>query len=216
MSVRFASFAMDPERRRLTCGETVLRLTPKAFDLLWLLVEAAPRVVTKAEIHARLWPGGVVSDATLVGLVKEIRRALGEQAGRIVRTVHRVGYALDVPVERDAAAPTGSHWLISGTRRIALVSGENIIGRDPAASVWVDHPTVSRRHARLTILATHAVLEDLGSTNGTSFRGRPVEGGVTLHSGDEFLCGDLALSYQLSSALPPTVAGRPGLRRVGG
>jgi DNA-binding winged helix-turn-helix (wHTH) protein len=216
MSVRFASFLMDPERRRLSCGQAVLRLTPKAFDLLWLLVEAAPRVVGKAEIHARLWPGGVVSDATLVGLVKEIRRVLGEDAGRIVRTAHRVGYALDVPVEREAAVPTGNHWLVCGERRIALAAGENIIGRDPGASAHVDHPTVSRRHARLTILATHAVLEDLGSTNGTSLRGRPVEGSVTLHSGDEFLCGELALSYQLSSAVPPTVAGRPGPRRAGG
>ena len=61
----------------LATGEPV-HLTPKAFDLLSLLVEAAPRVVPKREIHERLWRGGVVTDATLVGLVKEIRRALDD------------------------------------------------------------------------------------------------------------------------------------------
>lgn len=214
MSVRFVGFAMDADRRQLKRGDAVLKLTPKAFDLLWLLVEAAPRVVTKNEIHARLWPGGVVSDATLVGLVKEVRRALGEGADTLLRTAHRIGYALDVPVERGDVAPAGNHWLIVGLQRHALVSGENIIGRDPGVTVWIDHPTVSRRHARLSILATHAVLEDLGSTNGTFFRGQPVQEAVTLRSGDEFLCGQLALSYQMSSAVPPTQVGRPGVRPI--
>ena len=49
-------------------------MTPKAFDLLTLLINAAPHVVPKAELHGRLWPNGVVTDSTLVGLVQEIRR----------------------------------------------------------------------------------------------------------------------------------------------
>ena len=73
---RFGTFELDSQRRQLRRGEQDLHLTPKAFDLLSLLIDAAPRVVPKSELHQRLWPSGVVTDATLVGLVKEIRRVL--------------------------------------------------------------------------------------------------------------------------------------------
>ena len=57
-------------------GAAIVHVTPKAFDLLQLLIEQAPRVVEKRELHERLWRGTFVSDATLVGLVKELRRGL--------------------------------------------------------------------------------------------------------------------------------------------
>src|SRR5690606_22161358 len=48
-----------------------------------------------------LWPNGVVTDATLVGLVKELRRALSDDTpgSPIIRTVQRVGYAFNTPLE---------------------------------------------------------------------------------------------------------------------
>jgi hypothetical protein len=82
MVMRFGPFVLDAARRQLFRDDTTVHLTPKAFDLLFLLVDAAPRVLSKGELHERLWPGTYVSDATLVGLVKELRRALGS-AGRI-------------------------------------------------------------------------------------------------------------------------------------
>jgi DNA-binding winged helix-turn-helix (wHTH) protein len=98
--VRFQSFDFDSVRRRLSRAGEEVHLTPKAFDLLALLIEAAPRVVPKAEFHRHLWPNGVVSDATLAGLVKELRRALAghEPGASFIRTAHRVGYAFDMPV----------------------------------------------------------------------------------------------------------------------
>jgi DNA-binding winged helix-turn-helix (wHTH) protein len=201
MAARFGLFELDPQRRQLLREGQVLHLTPKAFDLLSLLVDAAPRVVPKMEIHQRLWPAGVVTDATLVGLVKEIRRALADAAQDSIRTVHRVGYAFDAPVTRTPVPSRGDcHWLIAGERRIALAEGENIIGRDPAANVWLDFATVSRRHARVSVLATQAVLEDLGSKNGTSVDGVPLNGAATLRDGDEFACGQLVITYRQSSA----------------
>ena len=98
-TARFGSFALAIDSRRLTRAGADLHLTPKAFDLLALLVDAAPRVVPKAELHARLWPDTFVSDSTLVGLVKEVRRVLGDADADapIVRTVARVGYAFAAP-----------------------------------------------------------------------------------------------------------------------
>jgi DNA-binding winged helix-turn-helix (wHTH) protein len=88
---RFGSFVLDSARRQLRRNGSVVHLTPKAFDLLAMLVAEAPRVVPKAELHERLWPGTFVTDATLVGLVKEVRRALDDRdpAAPLVRTAHR-------------------------------------------------------------------------------------------------------------------------------
>ena len=87
-AARFGSFALAIDSRRLTRAGADLHLTPKAFDLLALLVDAAPRVVPKAELHQRLWPDTFVADTTLVGLVKEVRRVLGDAdaASPLIRT----------------------------------------------------------------------------------------------------------------------------------
>jgi len=203
---RFGTFELDSQRRQLRRGAQDLHLTPKAFDLLSLLVEAAPRVVPKSELHQRLWPTGVVTDATLVGLVKEIRRVLedADPQAPLIRTAHRVGYAFDAPVTRAPLAPRLSHWLIVGERRIALTEGENIIGRDPEVNVWLDFATVSRRHARLVVTNTGAVLEDLGSKNGTNLEGTRITDAQPLRNGQQFACGRLNVTYRESGAGLPT------------
>jgi DNA-binding winged helix-turn-helix (wHTH) protein len=220
MVTRFGSYQLDSQRRQLSRDGQVLHLTPKAYDLLLLLVDAAPRVIPKSEIHQGLWPSGVVTDATLAGLVKELRRVLSDSsdAAPIIRTAHRVGYALDVPVVRDCEPQRERHWLVAMDRRIALTQGANLIGRDPAANIWLDYATISRRHARVTVSPTGIVLEDLGSKNGTSLRGVPLTRTVALQNGDEFACGQLVITYVRSSTELPTATevsriGEPEARR---
>lgn len=206
MTVRFDSFELDAGRRLLLRDGCVVHLQPKAFDLLKLLVDAAPRVVPKSELHERLWPNSVVSDSTLVYLVKEIRRALGDhgRAQPLIRTAHRVGYAFDAPIAR-ATLVSLSRWLVAGEKRIALTEGEHLIGRDPEADVLLDSSTVSRRHARLVVTGEGAVLEDLGSKNGTTVGGTRITDAVTLHNGDGIVCGQVVLTYRESGAGMPTV-----------
>lgn len=202
MTARFGAFVFDTGRRQLLRDGADVHLTPKAFDLLALLVERAPSVVPKAEIHTHLWPGTFVSDATLVGLVKEVRRALlDDQKGSLIRTAHRVGYAFAGLTEADGPtriAPAVTHWLEVGTRRIALQNGTNVIGRDPDAAVWIDVPGVSRRHAQITLEDGAATLEDLASKNGTLVGDRPVRGRVTLQHGDRILIATELLVFHLS------------------
>jgi DNA-binding winged helix-turn-helix (wHTH) protein len=207
LKVGFGSFELDSSRRQLLREGRDVHLTPKAFDLLTTLIEAAPRVVTKTELHERLWPNGVVSDATLVGLIKEIRRALGdaERDAPYVRTANRVGYAFEAPIVRGPRPLQWLRWLLAGERHIGLVAGENVIGRDPEANVQLDYATISRRHARLTVTETSTVLEDLGSKNGTTLDGKRLTSAVTLCNGDRFACGDVHLTYRESSAGAPTV-----------
>jgi DNA-binding winged helix-turn-helix (wHTH) protein len=203
--VSFRDFVLDPDRRQLLRDGIEVHLTPKAFDLLALLIERAPAVVTKVEIHERLWPATFVSDVTLAGLVKEVRQALGgDRDAPAIRTVHRVGYAfaepLDTRPQPGAAATT--HWLVVGDRRIALRSGVNIIGRDPAAAVWLDVPGVSRRHAQIVLDDRVVTLEDLGSKNGTLCRDRPVRERVRLRHGDRIqIASEVLVLYEPGAGL---------------
>ena len=82
MRASFGSLTVDTDARRLDRDGAELHLTPKAFDLLALLLEAAPKVVSKRDLHARLWRDSFVADATLVGLVKEVRRVLQQDLQR--------------------------------------------------------------------------------------------------------------------------------------
>src|SRR5688500_2128967 len=97
MQMRFGEFTLDTESRLLRRGDAERHLSPKAFDLLQLLLTNRPRALSKSELHERLWPSTFVSDATLTSLVAEVRAALGEHAqdGRNIRTVHRFGYAFN-------------------------------------------------------------------------------------------------------------------------
>ncbi|HVJ30390.1 MAG TPA: FHA domain-containing protein [Gammaproteobacteria bacterium] len=206
MTVRFGSCELDAARRQLVREGREIHLTPKAFELLTLLVDAAPRVVKKAELHDRLWPNGIVSDAMLVGLIKEIRRALDDRdkSAPLIRTVHRVGYAFAAPVARAPRPSSVSRWLIAGERRIVLVDGDNVIGRDPEANVQLDYATVSRRHARVVVAESSTMLEDLGSKNGTTIGGAKLTVAVELRNGDRFACGQVLLVYRESRAGFPT------------
>jgi DNA-binding winged helix-turn-helix (wHTH) protein len=208
--MRFGRFEFDPVTRRVRSEGKEIHLTPRVFDLLVALLDGAPRVVSKRELHARLWPGGLVADATLVALVKQLRAALGDRdrAAPLIRTVHRVGYALEAPVmHADTPQPAGAaRWLTLGRRRLSLVTGENLIGRDDVATVRLDDPAVSRRHARILVSDTGTLIEDLGSKNGTFVGGRPVVGSpAPLHDGVEVAFGTVRVTYRESGAGMATV-----------
>ena len=216
-TIRFRSCELDPTRRRLLQHGREVHVTPKAFDLLMLLVDAAPRVVPKRELHSRLWPRVAVSDWTLFSLIKELRRALGDANPKspLIRTVHRVGYALNETAERVAARPRRDRrWLVVDGGRFGLVAGENVIGRDPGAEVSLDDTTVSRHHARILVSDAGVMIEDLGSKNGTSVGGARIREQVALRDGDQISFGDLAALYRESRAGQTTVS-RVGSPRSG-
>jgi DNA-binding winged helix-turn-helix (wHTH) protein len=199
--VRFGSFEFDASTRRLRRDGSDIHLPPKAFELLGLLVASAPKVVIKRELHARLWPGGAVADATLVALIKQLRRALGDVDRRapLIRTVHRVGYALELPVSAgERRAPRQPEcWLMAGSRRFPLASGENLVGRDAQARVRLDDPAVSRRHARIVVQGGSARLADMGSKNGTFCEGQRLDDDqVILQDGFRVVFGTVQLIYR--------------------
>jgi hypothetical protein len=214
MRATFGPFTVDARTRQLAEGSQVLHLSPKAFDLLLLLLERRPAVVPKGEIAARIWPGVTVSETSMGGLVKEIRRALRDDPARpaFIRTAHSVGYAFIGGAEGHPALrgtpDEGSYraWLAWNDRTFSLAAGENIIGRDPRCTVWVDASGVSRRHARIVVTGTESAIEDLGSRNGTAIRRTTVTTPRRLEDGDPIRLGATTLTFRQWSEerAPPT------------
>jgi DNA-binding winged helix-turn-helix (wHTH) protein len=210
--IRFGAFSVDSGARQLFRDDAEIHLSPKAFDLLMLLLEARPRAVSKATLHERLWPGTFVSDATLTSLVAELRRALEDRQYRLIRTVHRFGYAFggqaaDVADRPESRLTAVKHWILWDAGQVALSEGENILGRDSGVAVWIDSTTVSRRHARIVIHGLGATLEDLGSKNGTYVRDERLTAPRGLTDRDQIRIGSVVLTFRASSDTGPTETG---------
>lgn len=210
MRLRFGPFIVDSETRQLVRETSEIRLSPKAFDLLCMLLERRPKVVDKSELHARIWPGTFVVDTNLSILVGEIRRALADtpQQSQFIRTVHKVGYAFSAEATDvgEPAAPVAREgatcWVAWNDRTFMLAPGDNIIGRDPQCRVWLDAAGVSRQHARIRIATAgrRAVVEDLDSTNGTFVRESRVTAPQELSDGDVIQIGAVALTFRMWAA----------------
>jgi DNA-binding winged helix-turn-helix (wHTH) protein len=204
VTYRFDDFTLDAQTRRLLRGEREIHLSPKAFDLLSLLIEHRTKAVSKAELQERLWPSTYVLETNLAGLVAEIRRALEDPAEnpRYIRTVQRFGYWFignvdNVADREDAVKPSVRYWLIWESRQIALSEGENILGRGQDASVWIDAPGVSRHHARIRLEGSAAAVEDLGSKNGTYVGGQRITAAAPLSDGDQIRLGSVVVTFRI-------------------
>lgn len=79
--------------------------------------------------------------------------------------------------------------LCCAEQELPLSEGENVIGRTSEATVRISSSRVSRRHARIVVTGGRAVLEDLGSKNGTYLRGHRIQEPVELSDGDEICFG---------------------------
>src|SRR5438552_6924534 len=153
MRVAFGGFMFDSGMRELLADGQPAHLSPKAFDVLKLLLERRPNVVDKQEIYGAIWPNTFVGDAALNVVVAEIRRVLGDDSKtpKYIRTVHRIGYAFSFEpvVEVTTAAPTKGPaasprcWLAVNERTFPLADGENDVGPDLQSTVWLGESGVA-------------------------------------------------------------------------
>lgn len=204
MPLRFGAFTFDPAARELRRDGAVVPLSPKAFRLLELLVDARPNPVTREALYAALWPDVVVEPGNLHTLVSEVRSATAHDA---IRTVHRVGYAF---VAAGTIEDHTRYSLLLGSDEVPLRTGENVIGRDPHDAVVIHAPDVSRHHAKLTIAGTTVTLEDLGSKNGTFLGTKRVTRATEVKPGDDILIGTTRMRLVQVDALRTTVTASRG------
>ena len=192
---------MDIDARQLYRGNAAVHLSPKAFDLLAFLVAQRPRAVPRQELYDHLWPDTFVVDANLPILIREVRNALGDTKGKWIRTVHRHGYAC-APEQQPAVGTEGdaTHILFQAEREVPLREGQNIVGRDPAATVRFASASVSRQHAAITVAGESATIVDLRSKNGTFVDNEPVTGPRKLRDGMTLRFGKMEMVYRWAPA----------------
>jgi len=194
----FGPFTLDAAARQLCRGADVIHLSPKAFDLLAVLVQRRPTALSKKDILDALWRGTFVSEGNLAVLIKEIRDALGDTAQRptYIRTVQRFGYAFHAVAAEVQSRGTSPCWLSWGSQRATLLTGDNVLGRDPTSTVIIDVLGVSRRHAMIAVAGEHVMLTDLGSKNGTFADGERVTAPLPLGNDVEIRLGPVPIRFR--------------------
>ncbi len=96
--LRFDRYLLDLNRGCLVLDDNEIALRPKTFAVLHFLVENCGRLISKEELFAAVWPDIAVTDDALVQSVGELRRALGDDGPRLIRTVPRRGYRFESDV----------------------------------------------------------------------------------------------------------------------
>ena len=135
----FGPFRLDPAERSLLRDGKAVPLTPKAFELLVLLVENRGHLLKKDELIERVWPNTFVEEANLAQNVSALRKALDDKNGgaQYIETVPKGGYRF--------TAAVGDHTPAAGVESVAA---------EPLSSRLVSR--VALRYV-LTFLATAAV-----------------------------------------------------------
>ncbi|TCP04298.1 ATP-binding protein [Rubrivivax gelatinosus] len=121
---RVAHCTIDFESRRLLLDGEPARLGPRSFDLLVTLLEGRSRVISRAELIERVWPGPAVEDHALSAQVSLLRKLLGPGS---ISTVAGRGYQLVCEVEELVDEPDG---LAPSSRVMELPAGPaGFVGR---------------------------------------------------------------------------------------
>lgn len=98
----FGPFRLDRQKRQLVRGDEVVSLTPRVFEILFVLVENHTRVVPKAELMKAVWPDSFVQEANLAQNICVLRKALGDcsRQPRYIATLPSLGYKFTESVRR--------------------------------------------------------------------------------------------------------------------
>src|ERR1700723_2148844 len=103
----FGQFVLDPGRRTLSRADSAVSLTPKAFDVLFFLVQNPNQLVTKEELLQAVWGDTFVEEGNLTQYISHLRKALGDNTEdtRLIVTIARKGYQFTARVTVVAEEP---------------------------------------------------------------------------------------------------------------
>lgn len=209
---RLGAWLVEPALDRISRDGTVVRLRPRAMDVLVVLAAAAGTLAAKQQLVDAVWRTEFVSDHALTQVIAELRAAFGDDARRpaYIENIPRRGYRLVAAVTPVAAA-------VPATRQVSLPcklrsdqgdhllrQGANVIGRTGDADICIDRSEVSRCHARILVEGADATLEDLGSKNGTYLNGARLGQPTALSDGDEIWIGRSVARFRFLVAGEPT------------
>src|ERR1044071_6788670 len=100
----FGPFVLDARSRILLREGATVRLTPKAFETLLVLIQHAVQVVEKEQLLKEVWPDSFVEEGSLSRNIHELRKALGDDSSepRYIETIPKRGYRFVAPVKVSA------------------------------------------------------------------------------------------------------------------
>ncbi len=204
--MRFADCVLDLSARQLERQGRVVPLEPKVYDLLEVLIQRRPAVVTNNELDELLWPEVYVARTSLMRLISRLRAALGDtpHGSKVIRTAYKTGYAFcaEVTPAPSAPRPVAKFELVWKKHLLPLTDGVHVVGRDDACGLVIDASTVSRQHARITVVSGAATIEDLESTH---VNGTRISAPTRLAFGDELSLGSEVLQVRKRVASARTV-----------
>ena len=116
----FDKYALDPGRRELHCGATIVAMEPQAFDLLVHLIRHREHVVSRDELIEQIWGGRIVSESALSTRINAVRCAIGDSGTeqRLIKTLPRKGVRFVGEVREGQRAIRGAGRRPSATRLV--------------------------------------------------------------------------------------------------
>ena len=179
---------IDVDKEVLRHAGQTIHLTPRAFALLNYLRQQPERLVTKTELIESVWPSAHVSNGVIKVAVRELRKALGDDAHspRFIETVHGRSYRfigqlaptrMPTPESRSASqeqdansipvvaseyelAQLDHYWqrALQRQRQLVLVSGDPGIGKSTLLQHWVEK-TQADSHSLFALGRCHLQLD---------------------------------------------------------
>ena len=164
---QFGEFQLDAANKLLVRNGIQVRLTPKVFDTLSLLLEHPGQLIEKDEFMRQLWPETFVEESALAENICRLRRALGDAEGqRFIATVPKHGYRFFAEVRRVAATATAEPEASGSIRSLAVLPLENL-SHDPEQEYFADGMT----DELITQLAQISNLRVISRTSVLRFKG---------------------------------------------
>jgi DNA-binding winged helix-turn-helix (wHTH) protein/TolB-like protein len=164
----FSRFRFDPENHLLESDGSPISLTPKAFEILLVLVQNGSRLTTKEELMRKVWPDSFVEEANLTVNISALRRQLGESPNghRYIETVPRKGYRFAVPVSHvevddHSAIAAPSVISVQETAQEVPLSSKDFLTGNPVSAPAASQRTSKKRgwlRPVIVVLALIAVL----------------------------------------------------------
>ena len=153
MKLRLGEMTLDLAARQLVRGGDEIHLSPKAFELLKILVENRPRALAKNELHERCGRPRSYPRSTSPRWSPRFgtHSAMMREKTVFVRTAHRFGYAFSgsaVETARGSTTRTRPRSAGSGEGRPPVAPSaraRTLLGREPDEGIDLESPTVSRQ-----------------------------------------------------------------------
>lgn len=178
-----------------------VELRPRSFAVLRLLAENPGRLVGKDDIIAKVWDDVAVTEDSLTQCIADIRKAIGDEDRRVLRTVPRKGYLL-VPSQRAPLAGRVPDRPSLAVMPLMSIGGEDVMGVGMASHIINELARnkdlrLLARDSSFALAGQNLTAQEIGEYLGARYL---VEG--TIQRSD----GTLLVDVQLVDAMEGTIA----------